>query len=142
MGKCSHLIHRGKIQSLDAILFHVNARSISRIAWEGFPVHLAVHQVSVVEEMPERYVAPHTHNEPEINIILSDDELVYKIWLGDEIYEVGAPAAIWIPPGLSHSANVIRGSGQFVCMILANRYKAESASDGRAGVQSPVEDSD
>jgi len=125
MGKYSHLIHVGKNQPLDTIPFHNDIRSIDRIAWERFPVHLAVHHINGIDRMPERYVEAHTHEEPEVNIIMSDGELVYEIGLGDETYTVTAPAAIWIPPGLSHSANVIRGSGYFACMILKNSYKAQ-----------------
>ena len=60
-----------------------------------------------------------------VNILLSLDRLVYEITLGDEVYEVEAPASIYIPAGLVHSANVIEGSGFFVAIIETADYVAK-----------------
>ncbi len=127
MAKHSHLIHKGTDQQLSTIQFHIDTPSIHRIAYEGFPLHLAVHNVNIIDRPLKRYAKAHTHGQPEINIIIGDSELLYEIGLGDEIYRVAAPAAIWIPAGLLHNANVVSGSGYFVCMILDKKYYAEGA---------------
>ena len=58
------------------------------------------------------------------NIILSDNNnLVYEIQLDDEIYKVNSPVTIFIPKGVKHRADVISGSGFFVCLIMSNKYK-------------------
>ncbi|MEO9327687.1 hypothetical protein [Gordonia aurantiaca] len=49
------------------------------------------------------------HDCPEIDILLSLDRLVHDIRLGDGSFVVEAPASIYIPAGLVHSANVIEG---------------------------------
>ena len=71
-----------------------------------------------------KYCEPHRHDVDEINILLSQGHLLYDIRLGDERYEVEAPASVYIPAGLVHSANVIEGSGFFVAVIASARYEA------------------
>lgn len=119
-----HLIWQGELAPLESIPFHEAHPQIERTAWRGFPVHLAVHRIRALEDMPEHYVMPHRHDHAEVNIIMSDSALVYDIMLEDERHEISAPCAIWIPPSLVHAANVIRGSGYFVCMILTDVYRA------------------
>ncbi len=54
----------------------------------------------------------------EVNIIVSPDELVYRIQLGDRTYTVRNNACIWIPKGTFHSANVVRGTGYYIAFRL------------------------
>ncbi len=124
-GRHHHLIVPGIPASLDSVPFHRSADCVQRIAWQGFPVHLCMHRITEHEQMPAQYVTAHCHGDPEINLLIAaEGELIYRIELGDEIYTVSAPHAIWIPPGLMHSANVISGSGYFVCSVLNEKYAA------------------
>ena len=105
--------------ALSEVPFHKNTRSITRLFAEDFPVHLAIHEVSAVTEAPASYTEPHMHaDSDEINIIVSANTLWYKIQLGATEYIVQNNAAIWIPRGLIHSANVLHGSGYFITLRL------------------------
>lgn len=105
--------------ALSEVPFHKNTRSITRLFAEDFPVHLAIHEVSPVMEAPMQYTEPHVHDDTdEINIILSDRTLWYKIQLGATEYIVQNNSSIWIPRGVTHSANVLHGSGYFITLRL------------------------
>ena len=104
---------------LSNVPFHENTKSITRYFAENFPVHLAVHEVSPVMKPPIEYTQPHLHNDTdEINIIISQQSLLYKIRLGDNEYEVGNNSCIWIPRGMMHAANVLKGSGYFITLRM------------------------
>lgn len=120
--KWKKLIFSSKNSPLDSIPFHKNSEDILRFFSEGFPVHLAVHEIKNASNVNRKYVELHTHKKPEINILTGN--LRYKITLGDEEYLVSAPANIWIPPGLKHSATLIEGTGNFICIILNDKYEA------------------
>jgi mannose-6-phosphate isomerase-like protein (cupin superfamily) len=108
--------------ALSNVPFHTNTPSIIRYFAEGFPVHLAVHEVSPVVVPPEEYTLPHVHKDiDEINMIISKDNLLYKIQVGAEIYTVSNNVCIWIPKGTLHAANVLRGSGYFITMQINNK---------------------
>ena len=114
-----------KEQDLAAIRFHSPVPGIERVIAQGFPLHLAVHRVDGVEDAGREYVRPHRHPTPEINLILGGEgELVYSLRLGDEVQQVVSPAAVWVPAEVLHSANVISGSGYFVCLLLDEVYRA------------------
>lgn len=113
-------------QELSSIPFHFNSLGIERLVAKEFPVHLAIHEINQISEMPTQYCELHKHNNPEINIILPKESgLIYDIILGKETYRLEAPYSIWIPEKILHSANVVKGSGYFICMILQDKYKAE-----------------
>jgi hypothetical protein len=48
--------------------------------------------------------------------------LTVEIVLDDEQYEVAAPASVFIPKGLRHSANCLRGSGKVINLVPSARY--------------------
>jgi len=105
--------------ALSNVPFHSDTKSITRYFAEAFPLHMAVHQVSPVFTPLPEYTEPHIHEDSdEINIIISQKSLVYKILLGDNEYIVHNNTAIWIPRGLLHSANVLKGSGYFIALRL------------------------
>ena len=105
--------------ALSNVPFHKNTPPITRIIAENFPVHLAVHEVSMVSEPPAEYTQLHSHEDSdEVNIILSPDILVYKIQLGEEEFCVSSNASVWIPRGTMHSANVLKGAGYFITLRL------------------------
>lgn len=104
---------------LSNVPFHENTKSITRYFAENFPVHLAVHEVSPVMKPPIEYTQPHLHNDTdEINIIISQQSLLYKIQLGDNEYEVSNNSCVWIPRGMMHAANVLKGSGYFITLRM------------------------
>lgn len=119
-GEMVSLLFKMQPALLSQVPFHQNTEAISRYIAEDFPVHLAVHQVSPVTAAPAAYTQPHVHEDcHEINLILSTEELVYKIQLGAEEHIVGNNACIWIPKGLVHAANVLYGSGYYIAMRIA-----------------------
>jgi hypothetical protein len=105
--------------ALSNVPFHANTESITRLFAEKFPVHLAVHEVSPVKVAPEEYTQPHIHDDcDEINIILSQQHLLYKIQVGNDEFAVGNNSCIWIPRYTIHAANVLEGAGYFITMRL------------------------
>ncbi|KYF80062.1 hypothetical protein BE20_35680 [Sorangium cellulosum] len=104
---------------LSAVAFHQDVECIQRFFAAGFPVHLAVHRVDSAEPARRDYTALHTHDVPEINLILPDPTgLEYRIELGSSAHLVTGSTSIWIPPGVPHSANVVQGSGYLVTVRL------------------------
>ncbi|HEY6900151.1 MAG TPA: hypothetical protein VI233_05890, partial [Puia sp.] len=73
--------------SLSNVPFHRDMAFITRYFVKGFPLHLAVHEVSSVLNTPEEYTDPHVHEDnDEVNIIISTDKLLYRIQLGSDSY--------------------------------------------------------
>jgi mannose-6-phosphate isomerase-like protein (cupin superfamily) len=106
-------------EALANVPFHSNTSAVTRFAAKGFPLHLAVHEISPTLAPPAQYTFPHVHEEhDEINIILSRHNLVYDIQVGADEYIIEKNACIWIPRGAEHSANVIKGSGFFITIRL------------------------
>jgi mannose-6-phosphate isomerase-like protein (cupin superfamily) len=106
-----------KQAALSDVPFHNNTASITRYIARQFPLHMAVHRVSPVMMTPPAYTQPHVHHDyNEINIIISDEQLEYKILLGNNEYVVRNNSSIWIPMGTIHAANVLRGSGYFIAI--------------------------
>lgn len=113
-------------ENLDLIPFHNKSEGIKRLYAENFPVHLAIHEINKISKNENKYVQSHRHQKPEINIIIPSEEgLKYNIQIGVETYEIDTPTSIWIPEDVPHSANVISGSGYFVCIILQDKYEAK-----------------
>ena len=70
--------------ALSNVPFHKNTKWVTRYFAEQFPLHLAVHEVSPVVMPPVEYTQPHSHKDcNEINIIISQQDLLYKIQVGD-----------------------------------------------------------
>jgi hypothetical protein len=127
----AHLISKGLVRDLHDVPFHANGEApLVRRVLVGDGVHpqaekrVVAHELREVSARTRVYCEPHRHDVSELNILLSHERLVYEIRLGDERYEVEAPASIYVPAGLLHSANVIEGSGFFVVIIEADRYQA------------------
>jgi hypothetical protein len=113
------LIFNMIMSALSNVPFHKDTGSITRFIAEDFPLHLAIHEVSPVILPPSEYTEPHIHDDfDEVNIILSPNSLLYKIQLGEEEYTVNNNSAIWIPKGMLHSANVLRGWGYFITLRI------------------------
>lgn len=106
-------------KALSSVPFHKNTKAITRYFAKDFPLHIAVHEVSPISVPPPEYTEPHVHEDfDEVNIIISNQDLLYAIQLGNEKYTVSSNACIWIPRGTTHSANVLSGSGHFITIRI------------------------
>lgn len=129
--KYAHLITKGEEQSLDTVQFHHQGPLTRYVLLQkdsvegdgGFRV--VTHIINNVPDEVQSYCDLHWHEFDEVNHILSaDGSLRYKITLDDEVYEVDAPATVYIPKGLKHAAEVISGKGVYVCITFTKDYKA------------------
>lgn len=104
---------------LSQVPFHQDTASIKRFFAANFPFHVAVHEVSLLHHPPAEYTMLHVHDDSdEINIIVSGSHLRYRIQLDDDTYEVNNNSCIWVPRGVWHSANVLKGSGFYITLRL------------------------
>ena len=128
MRKYKKYITKGIHEPLSEVQFHKKApiKRISMLSKKTIPeskIHAAVHFVDAIDKKISKYSILHKHDVDEVNILLSqNDKLVYEIQLDDEIYKVSSPVTIFIPKGVNHRADVISGSGFFVCLIMSNKY--------------------
>jgi len=129
MRKYKKYITKGIHEPLSEVQFHKKApiKRISMLSKKTIPeskIHAAVHFVDAIDKKISKYSILHKHDVDEVNILLSqNDKLVYEIQLDDEVYKVSSPVTIFIPKGVNHRADVISGSGFFVCLIMSNKYK-------------------
>ncbi len=129
MSSLKHLVAPGIEQALATIQHHNDCDRITRLAFPGAlvfpkgPVFVAVHRIEHAEPNPRRYCEPHRHNCDELNIFLSDEQLVYRVQVGDEVFTVEAPACVRVPAGAAHSANLISGSGHFIVVLNTNSWE-------------------
>jgi quercetin dioxygenase-like cupin family protein len=93
-------------------------KGVRRSAPEAFPVHVAIHEVSIRRKgKATPYSNPHVHpDQDEVNLLIGGGSLRYRISLGGRVRDVSAPSAVWIPAGVRHSANAVSGKGFFVCV--------------------------
>jgi hypothetical protein len=96
---------------------------IVRFFADGAPLHIAAHWIEGAPHYPARdYSCVHEHEDfVEINVLLGEPGgLTYSVVLGDAEPPtlIQAPAAIVVPPGVPHSANVVSGQGWFVVLRL------------------------
>jgi quercetin dioxygenase-like cupin family protein len=130
MKKYEKFINQGISVPLDRVPFHKKApiKRLSMLDKSIIPesnTHIAVHFVDASKKIPP-YSELHKHNFDEINLILSEgSKLTYNVQLEDETYKVTSPSSIFIPAGLSHSAQAISGKGLFVCIILSSEYSSQ-----------------
>ena len=128
--KYRRFINKGINEPLEKIPFHQKApiKRFSMLNKSMIPesnTHIAVHFVNALQKIP-KYSQSHKHDHDEINLILSaDDTLKYKIQFEDETYRVSSPSSVFIPKGIKHSAEVVSGTGIFVCIILSDKYASE-----------------
>lgn len=125
------------MQPLEEVIFHRAAPAplIRRLMAGGSVLpsanhHIAVHEFRAAAKEQRSYCEPHQHECAEINLLLSWDELVFRMSLGDEIYTVRAPATVFIPARMLHSANVIEGTGFLVAILGNQNYASTFAVDG------------
>ena len=113
--------------NLDKISGHKNIEGIIRHSfWDKYDIpgksfHVASHLVLENYKSKElwQYTKNHIHEYDEIDIIISlDDELSYKYELDNKEKIISSPTLIYIPAGVNHRAEVIRGTGIFICIHL------------------------
>lgn len=123
MLKNDHLVTHGVELPLQNIKFHEQA-PLKRILMSGlgssanFDMHIAIHEIN--EDLPfehREYSKKHRHNCDEWNIILGSEGFTFEITLDEEIYEVQSPATVFIPKGMRHSANVLKGKGFYIAIV-------------------------
>jgi hypothetical protein len=116
--KYQNLIYKNSIIPLSTVPFHIDVSCIERYFPDKFPMYLAIHKVTEASNS-QKYTELHSHDTPEINIIIGDEGcLEYLIQLNEEVFTVQSNSSIWIPAGMQHSTNVIRGSGYYVAIRL------------------------
>lgn len=104
---------------LSEIPFHTDTLKVKRLFARDFPLHIAVHKILPGNDQPEEYTCSHVHyDSDEINIIISNEKLRYKIRLDDKLHHIQENTSIWIPAGTTHSANVSEGTGFFITIRM------------------------
>src|SRR5262245_21986557 len=99
-----NLISPGVVRDLQEVPFHGNGSAPLRrrvLIGDGVQpqadTRVIAHEPHEVSSGFRKYCEPHRHEVDEINILLSQGHLLYDIRLGEERYEVEAPASIYIP---------------------------------------------
>ncbi len=115
-----NMIYENVLTPLSTVAHHHDVECIERYFSEKFPAHLAIHRVNDAPEQKREYTELHVHQEQEINIIVGDKDvdLIYEVQLEDETYYVKSNSTIWIPSGIRHSCNVVKGSGYYIALRL------------------------
>jgi hypothetical protein len=91
-----------------------------------------VHEIRDIPNQHRSYCEPHRHSCAELNLLISFDQLVFRVTLGGEVYVLTSPASILVPPNLPHSANVVEGTGFFVAILGVNDYASSLLNGGLA----------
>lgn len=104
------------IESLDNVPAHRATPEIERWVFPGAPHLVSVHSVDADEPAERHYCEVHTHRDvDESNLLLGiTPDFRFQIQVGCEVQVLGPHAAVFIPAGTPHSANVISGKGFFV----------------------------
>lgn len=103
---------------MSSVLLHNDISCITRYFEVSFPIYTAIHKVCNAD-YPETYTQMHSHDEDEINILLSEDSnFQYEVRIEDKTFIVSANSSIFIPSNALHSTNVISGSGYYISIRL------------------------
>lgn len=72
---------------------------------------------------PSSHVEMHSHNADSLWLFIGDGEklegLQIQVKLGDNTFDVSSPASIYIPAGVEHTYNLMKGSGKYINIVLA-----------------------
>jgi len=90
------------------------------------PWHIALHEFNNVTPDHRSYCAPHYHRVHEMNLFFPTEgkSLVVDLQIDSEFSQLVAPAAVFIPAGSLHAANVFSGSGILIAMVMEKAYEA------------------
>ena len=110
-------IHPMLPTALGELPFHQNSHAIIPYFARTFPFHIVVHEISPAIALTGVDTLPHVHEDfDEINLIISHQDLLYKIQIGDDRFIVSNNSCVWIPRGTLHAANLLSGAGHFITM--------------------------
>ena len=133
MKKHAHLINAAQVRPSSEIPGHSEVAPGQRVVFLDDRIlpeasfYAAARVVRNLEGAP-RGVELHRHTCDTTYMILGDNPdltgLTVEIVLEDERYEVASPASVFIPQGLRHSANCLRGSGKLINIVPSARYNA------------------
>jgi hypothetical protein len=114
------------VEALGLVPFHSCIPEIERWVFRDIPYLTSVHHVTDAEPMDRHYCEVHTHHdEDEVNLLLGTTaDFRFRITVGDRSHVVGPIAALHIPAGTTHSANVISGSGYYVVLKAPIQHDA------------------
>jgi len=131
MHKYKYLIQQGIKEPLESVQFH-GAVPFERFVMlkkdtvEGDGgIKIVTHVLKNVPEKIDPYCELHFHDFDEINLILSTNNLKYRVQLEDEEYMVDAPSTIYFPKGVRHASEVVSGEGVMVTILFTKDYKAQ-----------------
>lgn len=108
------------LEALAGVPAHSDDLEVVRWFARGSAAYVAVHELINVPNGVRQYCEEHSHQvEDEINVLVGrPGELTYRIRLDDDSREVDSPATVFIPAGVTHSANVLSGSGYLVVIRI------------------------
>jgi quercetin dioxygenase-like cupin family protein len=106
------------VESLDSVPHHTSIPEIQRLVFPGVPYLASVHCVTAASAEERDYCEPHDHHdEHELNLFLgTSDDFRFEVTLDGADQIVGPTAALYIPAGQKHAANVVSGSGYYVVL--------------------------
>jgi hypothetical protein len=107
-----------EVETLDLVPHHQSIPEIERLVFQGIPYLASVHAVTQADAHERHYCQPHDHSDQdELNLFLgTTDDFRFRITLDGSEHVLGPVAALLIPAGESHSANVMSGSGYYVVL--------------------------
>ena len=108
---------------LDDVPHHHSVTGIKRYYCEGFPYHMAIHHISE-HSGNEFSSSSHNHNADEVNILISDEELIMEYEINGKRYMAEAPCSVVIKKNRYHKSRIVRGKGTFICLILTDTKNA------------------
>src|SRR6188472_526199 len=111
-GNGSSIIALPVVEALDLVPNHRSTPEIERLVFHGIPYLASVHTVTQADSKEREYCQPHDHREQdELNLFLgTTDDFRFRITLDGSEHILGPVAALLIPAGESHAANVLSGS--------------------------------
>jgi hypothetical protein len=104
------------VESLDVVPGHSSIPEIERWVFPGVPYLTSVHSIDAAEDSGRQYCEVHCHPDlAEVNVLLGiTSDFRFRIQIGCTTEVVGPTAALFIPAGVPHSANVVSGRGFYV----------------------------
>jgi|GEM_PF-2346355 hypothetical protein len=108
---------------LDDVPHHHSVNGIKRHYCEGFPYHMAIHHISE-NSSNEFSSSSHNHNADEVNILISDEELIMEYEINGKRFIAEAPCSVVIKKNRYHKSRIVRGKGTFICLILTDTKNA------------------
>lgn len=117
------LILKNVERSLNSVPYHHSVSGIKRYYCDGFPYHMAIHQIAK-NSSNEFSAEDHNHHADEVNILISEDELVMEYEINGKRFIAEAPCSVLIKKNRYHKSRIVRGKGIFICLILTDTQSA------------------